>query len=172
MNVQEAIRKRYSVRSYHSREVEEEKLSSLLEAARLAPSASNRQEWRFVVVRDPARRKGLADAAGQPFVGEAPIVLVCCADTDEHRMRCGELSYPIDVAIAIEHVTLTATEMGLGTCWIGSFDQEKVKRLLNIPARIRVVELLPVGYPADSPRPKSRLPLKEVVCYETWAFGK
>ena len=148
----------------------EEMISRLLEAARLAPSASNRQEWRFIVVRDPSTRKQLSIAAsGQEFVGEVPVVLACCAETDGHVMACGQLCYPIDVAIAIDHITLCATADGLGTCWIGAFDEGQVKEILGIPAQIRVVGLLPIGYPKDpSSVKKNRLLLKEVVKYERW----
>jgi nitroreductase len=169
MDVAEAIRTRRSVRRYHPRKVEKKKLMAILEAARLAPSAGNRQEWRFIVVQDPQTRKKLADAASnQTFVAEAPVVIVCCAETDGHIMRCGQLSYPIDVAIAIDHMTLKAVEEGLGTCWIGAFYEDKVKSILGIPPRIRVVELLTLGYPADSPRPKVRKKIEEIVKYETW----
>lgn len=170
MTVMEAIKLRKSVRAWADRPVEEEKLASVLEAGRLAPSASNRQESRFVVVRDEATRKKLGPAAcNQPFVGEAPVVIVCCAETDDHRMSCGQLCYPIDLAIAIDHMTLAATELGLGTCWIGAFHEDEVKDLLGIPSDIRVVELLPLGYPADaSPKEKRRLPLEEIVHRERW----
>jgi nitroreductase len=170
MTVTEAIRRRKSVRSWKDSPVEDEKLDQLLEAARLAPSASNRQEWRFVVVTDPGMRKKLASAArDQAFVGEAPVVIACCAETDEHRMTCGQLSYPIDLAIAIDHMTLVAAELGLGTCWIGAFHEDRVKKLLGIPDEIRVVELLPVGYPADtSPKEKTRKPLDQIVHREKW----
>ena len=170
MDVFEAVLKRKSVRAFQDKEVPEDTISRLLEAARLAPSASNRQEWRFVVVRDATLRKRLADAAkGQKFVGEAPVVLACCAETDDHVMPCGHPSYPIDVAIAIDHVTLCATAEGLGTCWIGAFDEPQVKEILGIPPHIRVVELLPLGYPRHvSPVAKNRLPLDDIVKYERW----
>lgn len=170
MTVMEAIRLRKSVRAFLDRPVEEEKLRAVLEAARLAPSASNRQEWRFVVVRDPETRKKLVPAArDQAFVGEAPVVIVCCAETDNHRMTCGQLCYPIDVAIAIDHMTLAAVELGLGTCWIGAFYEDQVKKILGIPDSIRVVELLPLGYPADpSPKEKVRKPLEQLVHWERW----
>lgn len=170
MDVYEAIRTRKSVRAFLQRDVPEEALSRMLEAARLAPSATNRQEWRFVVVRDPATRQQLAHAAnGQRFVGRAPVVIVCCAETDGYVMPCGHLSYPIDVAIAIDHITLCAAAEGLGTCWIGAFDEGQVREILGIPNHIRVVELLPVGYPQD-PRPvgKHRLPLDQIVKVERW----
>src|SRR3989338_7182064 len=143
MNVMEAIKKRYSVRSYQDRAVEKEKLEIVLEAARLAPSASNRQEWRFVVVQDRDTRQRLMKAAkNQAFVGEAPVVIACCAKTDNHLMTCGQMCYPIDIAIAIEHMALEATEEGLGTCWVGAFYEDKVKEILGITKDIRVVELL------------------------------
>jgi nitroreductase len=169
MEVYQAIRTRKSVRSYRDQPVEQEKLDRILEAGRLAPSASNRQEWRFVVVRDPAKRKLLASAARQPFVGEAPVLLVCCAETDHHRMRCGHECFLVDVPIAIDHITLAAVAEGLGTCWIGAFDAGEVRRILGIPSDIVVVELLPLGYPADpAPVEKSRRPVSEIVRYDSW----
>lgn len=170
MTVDEAIRLRKSVRSWADKPVEEGKLRAVLEAARLAPSASNRQEWRFVVVRDADTRKKLADAArNQAFVGEAPVVIAACAETDEHEMACGQISYPIDVAIALDHLTLAAAERGLGTCWIGAFSEPEAKKVLGIPNEIRVVELMPLGYPADpSPKQKSRKGLDDIVRWEKW----
>ena len=171
MDLMEAIKKRYSVRNYKDRPVEKEKLENILEAARLAPSASNRQEWRFIVVQDKDKRGLLMQAAkNQPFVGEAPVVIACCAKTDNHVMSCGQLSYPIDVAIAMEHMALKATGEGLGTCWVGAFYEDKVKEALGIPGDIRVVELLALGYPAKAaPARKDRLTLKEIVMHEKWA---
>jgi len=169
MDVIDAIRTRRSIRSYQDRPVEEDKLTRTLEAGRLAPSAKNLQEWRYVVVRDPDLRAKLADAAnGQKFVGEAPVVLVACAQTDGHQMSCGERSYPIDVAISLDHISLKAVEEGLGTCWIGAFDQEAVKKLLGVPDEIRVVELMPLGYPASEPAARPRLPLDDIVHHNKW----
>jgi nitroreductase len=170
MTVIEAIRTRQSVRSYENRPVEREKIEEVIEAARLAPSAGNRQEWRFVAVTDPAKRTKLAhEAAGQAFVGEAACVIACCAETDSHTMRCGQLCYPIDVAIAIDHMTLRAAELGLGTCWIGSFSEEEVKRILHIPGPVKVVELLTLGYPKDlRPKAKSRLERDRILFLEEW----
>ena len=165
------IKNRYSVRAYQKKPVEKEKLLAVLEAARQAPSAKNFQEWRFVVVQDEAmRRKLMAAANNQTFVGEAPVVIACCATNTEYVMRCGQLCYPIDLAIAIDHMTLQAVEEGLGTCWVGSFVEEQVKALLGIPKNIRVVGLLPLGYSADHIRPKNRLPLDQVACFDKWQF--
>jgi nitroreductase len=170
MNVMDAIKTRKSVRAYLAKPVEDEKLNAVLEAARLAPSAANRQEWRFVIVRERETRKELAAAAGgQAFVAEAPVVIVACAETDGHVMRCGQLCYPIDVAIALDHMSLAAVDLGLGSCWIGLFDENKVKEILHIPDAIRVVELMPLGYPSDpSVIAKNRLPLDRIVKYEDW----
>ncbi|UCC31115.1 MAG: nitroreductase family protein [Phycisphaerales bacterium] len=169
MDVIEVIQKRRSVRSYTDKPVERDKIQRLLEAARLAPSASNRQEWRFVVVTDKKRRAALAEAANnQEFVAQAPVVIAACADHDGHVMRCGQACYPIDVAIATDHMTLQAVAEGLGTCWIGAFYEDQVKQILGIPEEIRVVELLTVGYAAGTPGPRSRLPLQRTVHWETW----
>lgn len=170
MNVIDAIQTRKSVRQFLNKPVEEDKLQLILSAGRLAPSASNRQEWRFVVIRDPEIRQRLAEAAReQYFIGEAPVVIVACAATDTHIMPCGLPCFSIDVAIALDHITLAAVEQGLGTCWIGAFNQDQVKHILGIPDEIRVVELMPLGYPADpTPIEKRRLPLTTIVHYEHW----
>jgi nitroreductase len=168
MNVIEAIRGRRSIRSFMDRPVEEEKLSAILEAGRNAPSARNLQDWRFVVVRDPATRKRLAEAArNQEFVGQAPIVIAACG-TSDMVMTCGQPAYVLDVAIAVDHMTLAAVAEGLGTCWIGAFYEDKVKEILGIPEQIRVVALLPMGYPAQVARPTPRKKLDEILAYERW----
>ena len=175
MNVIEAIQTRKSIRAYEDRPVEEEKLQAVLEAARLAPSANNSQDWRFIVVRDKATREKLMVASNsQLFVAGAPVVIACCAETDGRIMRCGHLAYPINVAIAIDHMTLAAVELGLGTCWIGSFYEDQAKAALGIPEGIRVVELLALGYPkhGDTGRPKSRLEMNEIVHWEKWGGAK
>lgn len=170
MDVMDAIIQRESVRSYKSTPVEDSKLKLLLEAARLAPSASNRQEWRFVVVTDKKiRQKLMAAAANQRFVAEAPVVIVACAQTDNHVMMCGQPCYPINVAIAVDHITLKAVEEGLGTCWIGAFDEKAVQDILQIPPEIRVVSLLTVGYPQKLRSKKTRKKLDEIVKYEYWS---
>lgn len=171
MDVMEAVKRRCSVRSYQDRRVEEEKLRGILEAARLAPSAGNRQEWRFIVIRDKDTRGRLMKAAkNQAFVSQAPVVIACCAQTDNHIMSCGQVCYPIDLAIAIEHMVLKATEEGLGTCWVGAFYEDQVKEVLGIPKDTRVVELLTVGYPVKPcPVKKDRLSLGEIVMDERWA---
>ena len=169
MDVMEVIRKRESVRDYLDKPVAKDKLLQIFEAARLAPSANNKQEWRFVAVTDPQKRQELQKAAGgQKFVSQAPVVIAACAETDGRRMTCGQLAYPIDVAIAIDHLTLKAAEEGLGTCWIGKFYEDQVKRILNIPEQIRVVQLVTLGYPKYLRGEKHRKNLDEIVKFERW----
>ena len=170
MDVMTAIKTRRSIRAYKDKPIEDEKLETVLEAGRLAPSARNLQEWKYVVVKDKALRNKLVDVAnGQQFVGQAPAVIVACAVETDHVMPCEELSYPIDVAISIDHMTLAAAEQGLGTCWIGAFKQNEIKTLLGMPGEVRVVALLPIGYPDVSPAPKPRKSMEEIVVYDKWA---
>lgn len=170
MDVCDAITIRKSVRAYLDKPVEEEKLNAVLEAARLAPSASNRQEWRFVIVRDKEVRSKVAMAAGQQmFVAQAPVIIAACAETDGHLMSCGEACYPIDVAIALDHITLRAVELGLGTCWIGKFNADEVKNILGIPDEIKVVQLMPLGYPVEPDAvQKKRRAFAEIVKFDRW----
>lgn len=169
MNVHTAIQTRRSIRAYDPRDVEEEKLIKVLDSGRLSPSASNRQERRFVVVKNALTRKALSEAAkNQKFIAEAAVVIAACAVETDYIMTCGQFAYPIDTAIAVDHMTLTAVEEGLGTCWIGAFDEKKVKEILNIPDEIRVVALLPLGYPSTIPQPKPRKSLDELVMKERW----
>ncbi|MHC4558590.1 MAG: nitroreductase family protein [Planctomycetota bacterium] len=170
MTVFEAIRERYSCRAYLEKSIEQEKLDKLLEAARLAPSAKNTQDWRFVVVTDKETKRQVAETTNRPEVFEkAGAIVAACSNSDE-VMRCGQAIGPIDVAIALEHISLQATDLGLGTCWIGSFYTDKVRQILGIPGDIAIIELMAVGYPADSrPEPK-REPIDKIVCYDKWKF--
>lgn len=170
MDVAQAIRSRYSCRDYTDKRIEQDKLRAILEAARLAPSAKNLQDWRFVVVTDRQTKKRLAAAANnQTFLETAGAIVVACTVSD-HVMRCGQAVGPIDVAIALEHMCLQATELGLATCWIGSFYPDKVKQVAGIPESVMIVELLALGYPADMPRQPRREPVEQIVSFETWQF--
>jgi len=171
MNVHEAIHARHSVRDFRSTPVPEESLSRVLEAARLAPSSSNRQEWRFIVVRDEDRRRRLAVAANnQMFIAVAPVIIAAVATEPDSIMTCGLPRYAVDLAIAIDHITLAAVEEGLGTCWIGAFSQEKVREILGVGPDCMVVTVMPLGYPSSSVVPaKSRKRLQDIVRYETFA---
>lgn len=171
MDVMEAISKRSSVRSYRDEPVPDGILAEIMEAARLAPSASNRQPWTFIVVREDDRRQKLAEAARrQAFVGEAPVVIAGVALEPERVMTCQVPAYAVDVSIALAYITLAAVERGLGTCWIGAFEQEAVRWILEVPAEYRVVALMPLGYPeVDGNREKNRKEPEEIVRYETFS---
>jgi nitroreductase len=169
MELKEAIRTRHSVRDYDDRPVPEDKLLRVLEAARLAPSASNRQRWKFVVVRDPERRRALSIAAGgQAHLIKAPVVIAAVATYPEYVMRCGVPAYAVDLAIALDHITLAAVDEGLGTCWVGAFSQDEARATLGVPQKYCIVALMPLGFPKEENRLKSRKSLDEIVCYETF----
>lgn len=169
MELKEVIDKRESVRSFRDKPVPDEKLRNVLEAARLAPSAVNRQDMKLVVVRDAKKREALAHAANnQRFVGQAPVVIVAVSTNPERVMSCGVPSHPVDLAIAVDHITLAAVDEGLGTCWIGAFSQEQVKNILGIPDKYKVVTLIPLGFPKKERGVKSRKSLDEIVCYESF----
>lgn len=166
MEVFETIQKRRSIRKYKPEPVSEEKLKIILEAARLAPSGGNRQPWKFVVVRKPERKKEIGRVANnQMFIADAGIIIAALGDPEisSHGFRR-------DPVIAVEHMVLAATSLGYGTCWIGAFDEEKVKRILGIPEKLVVIALLPVGVPDESPREKPRKELVEIFFQEE--YGK
>lgn len=167
MNVFEVIKNRCSVREYKPDPVPEESLKKILEAARFAPSAHNAQDWKFVVVKDLKKKKKLAEAAhNQEFIAEAPVVIVAVALNPNQLMSCDVPSYAVDLSIACSYMVLQAWELGLGTCWIGAFSQKDIKKIMGIPEKYKVVTLLPFGFPVESPEPKIRKSLEEIVCYE------
>jgi nitroreductase len=168
LTVLDIIKERGSVRKYEDRPVPEDIVKEVLEAARLAQSAENRQPWEFIVVREKNVKKKLAS----DFVGEAPVVIVCVA----HPENCGHVgsspSYLVDVAIAVENMALVSWELGLGSCWIGAYDEEKVKELLGVPKDLKAVSLLTLGYPAEKPADQMirqrRKPLTQIIHHEKY----
>jgi nitroreductase len=169
MDVFEAISQRRSIRNYKTTAVEDEKLEKILEAARIAPSAANRQEWKFIVVKDQETRDKLVEAAnGQKFVGQAPATIVGCSTESERLMPCGQLAYTVDLSIAVSFMILEATELGLGTCWLGAYDEEAVKKVLDIPDEIRVPAMFTLGYADENPDPRPRKELNEILCFEKY----
>jgi len=142
LEVFEAIQKRKSTRSYESAPVPSEKLNKVLEAARLAPSAGNIQPWRFIVVLDPQKRRKIAKGCRfGHFLDESPVVIVGCGD-----QKASPRWYAIDTCIAMQNLVLAATGEGLGTCWIGAFNEKKIREMLKIPNHLKVVALLALGY--------------------------
>ncbi len=169
MDVSIAISQRYSVRAYKAADVEEDKLKKVLEAGRLSPSASNRQDWKFIVVKNKETRKELARAAfGQSFIGEAPVVIVACGMEPKAMLACGQPMHTVDVSIAFAYMILQAYDLSLGTCWIGAFQEDEAKKILNVPEHVRVVAMTPLGYPNQPPSQKSRKSLDQIVCYEKY----
>jgi nitroreductase len=165
---------RYSVRAFDpDADVPPEQIERLLDAALQAPSAGNRQPWHFYVVRSPALRRALAAAAfGQGFVAQAPIVIVVCANPPRSAARYGTRGHELyclqDTAAAAEHILLGAVALGLGSCWVGAFDEGQVARVLNMPANLRPVAMLPLGTPATDEAGRSpRRPQSEVVTHLT-----
>ena len=160
--------RRFSCRRFGREPVSDEALAYLLEAARWAPSAGNLQPWRFVVVREAAVRAALASAAArQRFVGEAPVLVVVCAVPAESARGYGERGASLyclqDTAAAVENLLLAATELGLGSCWVGAFDERRVASVLGLEEGVRPVALVPIGTPAEEAPPRSRRPWRETV---------
>jgi len=171
MDFYEVVRTRRSIRSYKPDPIPDEVLTRVMEAARIAPSGSNRQPWRFIVVRNEALKRRLVPACGnQVFIAEAPVVIVACGrDIGWNRGGyMGSMSMLVDVSIAFTHLILAARAEGLGTCWIGSFDNAKVKEILGIPGEYNVVAITPLGYPAGEEfrEPDARKPMSEIVSFD------
>jgi nitroreductase len=169
MDLYEAIRKRYSCRLYIDKPVEKDKLDRILNAARLAPSARNGQDWRFVVVTDKKVKAKLLDVGtSQQFLANGAIIAGCSVNAG--TMSCGIPTGPVDVSIALEHIALAAIAEGLATCWIGSFKPEGVRDVLGIPEGVVIVELMGLGYPADTQPTPKRMKVDEIVCYDKLTF--
>lgn len=164
MDVFDAIKARRSIRKYRSEPIPDEKLRAILEAGRLAPSAANRQPWRFIVIQNTERKKALVKVANnQTFLNDAAAIIVAMGDPEVSARWCER-----DPMIALEHIVLAATAMGYGTCWIGAFDEDAVKQLLKIPAKMKVIALLPIGIPDETPAPRPRKEFSEIFFREEW----
>ncbi len=171
MDVYEAIRTRQSVRQYKPDQVPDDVLDRVMDAARLAPSAGNKQPWRFIIVTDDAMREQVAEACnGQNYMAQAPIIIAACGSEEDAYSAMGGYwnALPVDVAIAFDHLTLAAAAEGLGTCWIGSFTEDEVRRLLGIPDDVTVIALTPLGYHEVPPAEKTRKDPAEIVYRERW----
>jgi len=169
MEILEAIRTRRSIRKYKSTPIPEELLKEVLSAARLAPSGVNAQPWKLIVVTDEDTKRKLIQACnGQKFIAEAPVIIVGCGFPDDAYATIGGYmnGYVMDVTIAMDHLILTAASVGLGTCWIGAFKEEKVKEVLGVPPDVKIVALTPLGYPDEAPAKRTRKDLAELVCYD------
>ena len=168
MNVFEAIEGRRSVREFKPTPIDEGDIKKILEAGRLSPSAGNCQPWEFVVVKDETVKQKLVDAAwGQSFIAEAPIVIVVCANIPRTASRYGrrgkELYCIQDTAAAAQNIHLAAYALGYGTCWVGAFDEAAAAEAIRAPPNIRPLAIIPVGKPAEKPKPTPRIPLSKIV---------
>jgi nitroreductase len=168
MEFMDVISERRSIRKYRPDPVPEGDIEYILEAARLAPSWANSQCWKFIVVTDPEIKEELAKA-GNSWIAAAPVVITICADPSKPGTKGDQEYYMLDVGIAMEHLVLAATDRGLGTCWIGAFDEEVAKSALGVPENIRIVASTPLGYPDQEPGPRKRRALDEIVCYDKYS---
>ena len=169
MDFLELTRRRYSVRSYKSDPVEKEKLSRILDSARLAPTAANRQPYQLIVIHTADREAELLRIYSKVWFVEAPIVICACGMPAKNWVRKDGKNYnDVDVAIVMDHLILAATAAGLGTCWIAAFDPAAAREVLGLPDGIEPIAFTPLGYAADQPPRKKRKPLSELVRYERW----
>ncbi|HEX9862927.1 MAG TPA: nitroreductase family protein [Candidatus Bathyarchaeia archaeon] len=172
MELNETIKGRRSIRAYKPQDVPEKVVEKLIEAASYAPSAGNIQPWRFVVARNPDVKKKLAHAADQAFIEEAPVVIVVCANEKRAEMGYGSRGKTLyciqDTAAATQNIHLTAYSLGLGTCWIGAFNEDQAKKAVNAPEEMRPVAIIPVGYADEAPLQRNRRPLNQIMRYESF----
>jgi nitroreductase len=164
------IQQRYSVRAYKPDPIEPDKLQQVLEAARLAPTAANKQPFRIIVMQTKGREAELLRIYNKDWFVQAPLVICACAVMSEAWVRKYDLKNyaDVDVTIAVDHLILAAHNLGLGTCWIAAFDPAAAREILKLPGGVEPVIFTPLGYPADELRPKKRRDLSELVRYETW----
>jgi nitroreductase len=169
MDFTELIQKRYSTRAYKPDPVEEDKLRQVLEAARLAPTADNRQPFQILVIHTQGREAELRRIYSRSWFTQAPLVICACGLPAQNWVRRDGKNYnDVDVAIVMDHLILAAAELGLGTCWIAAFDLAAAREVLGLPAGVEPIAFTPLGYPADRPQPKERKALSELVRYERW----
>jgi len=173
LDVLKAIKSRRSVRAFTNQPVSEKEVEKLIDAARWAPSAGNIQPWAFIVVRDPKVKRGLCEAASnQTFIEKAPVVVVVCADTQQSSQRYGSRGANLyclqDTAAATQNILLAAQAMGLASCWVGAFKEERAKEVLNTPSWLRPIAIIPIGHAAEEPRARPRKHLNEIIHRETF----
>ena len=169
MTFSELIRTRYSVRAYKPDPVEDDVLQQVLEAARLAPTAANRQPFQLLVIHTAGREEELRRIYHRDWFVQAPLVICACGVPTQSWVRGdGKKTTDVDVAIVMDHLILAATELGLGTCWVAAFDPAAAREVLGLPEGVEPIAFTPLGYPADQPEEKERKPLSDLVRYERW----
>jgi nitroreductase len=170
MNFLDLAKKRYSCRNYKTDAIEEDKLMKILEAARVAPSAVNYQPWHFFVVKSPEIKAKISESYPREWIQNAPVLIVACGNRQVSWKRAdGKEHVEIDISIAIDHLTLQATDLGLATCWICNFQAKKLREALNLPSHMEPVAIIPVGYPYNEPdterHTEKRKPIAEIVSW-------
>ena len=170
MEFRELIEKRYSVRAYRPDPIPEEKLERVLDAARLAPTAVNRQPFRIIVIATAEAREALGRVYHRAWFVQAPLVLGVVGVASEAWTRSfdGARYHVVDATIAMDHLVLAAANEGLGTCWVCNFDPAQAREVLSLPPNVEPVAFTPLGYPADTPGPKSRRSLDQLVMRGRW----
>jgi len=170
MDVMPEILQRRSVRSFTSEPIDKDQVERILEAGRLAPSAKNRQEWRFVVVQKKEIRQKMMEAAfGQEYVGQAPAIVAVCTTNIDYRMPNGQLAYPIDLTFAAAQIVLQAVHEGLGTCCLTTFDEQEVRDILTVPFSMRVLLLILIGHASGAEEEQTtRKTLKQISSKDHW----
>jgi nitroreductase len=169
MDFSQLIETRYSVRAYKPKRVEDDKLQQVLEAARLAPTAANRQPFQLIVIHTEDRKEELSRIYDRDWFVQPPLVIGICGVPGLAWSRRDEMNYHVvDATIVMDHLILAAANLGLGTCWIGAFDPAAAREVLGLPDTVEPIAFTPLGYPADEPKPKKRKPLSELVRYESW----
>lgn len=169
MEFSELIKKRYSVRAYSAKPVEDIKLQAVLEAANLAPTAANRQPFQIIVIHTKGREEELKRIYGRDWFVQPPIVICVCALPSQAWSRMDGKNYSdVDTTIAMDHLILAAADLGLGTCWIAAFDPQAAREILELPDDVEPIAFTPLGYPADELKKKKRKDLSELVRYEKW----
>lgn len=168
MSFLELAKKRYSVRDYKDMPVEKEKIYQILEAGRISPSAVNYQPWHFIVITDESVKSKVAETYPRDWFSRVPVVIIVCGDhVTSWKRKDGKDHCDLDAAIAVDHMTLAAADIGLGTCWVCAFDAQRCHEILGLPENIEVIALMPLGYPTDKKAPeKKRKSIEEVVSWE------
>lgn len=172
MELEEAILKRRSVRSYKEKKIQRKKIQEIFEFAKMAPSARNKQDWEFVVVDENEKKERIyRNASKQSFILEAPVLIAGVATDPNYTMSCGIPGGIVDLAIALDHLSLKAADEGLRTCWIGAFDQEKAKEVLEIPDEYEIISLMTLGYPEEplEKKNKRRKDVEKIISYNEFS---
>lgn len=165
-NILEIIQKRHSTRNFTNQPVNDEQLNYLLECARLAPSAVNFQPWHFIIVKSENAKQQIRQCYERAWFATAPLYLIACADTTQSwkRPADGKDHADIDVAIAVEHICLAATELGLGSCWVCNFNVSECRKIFQLPQELQPIAIIPIGFPADQPeKPSPRKNLEDLI---------